>query len=411
MKKNINLILLLALVVACEGVIFETDLSDKSLQLISPVNNATLNNAQVSFYWDNVEDAINYKIQIATPAFSNASEVVLDTLISETSFDINLESNEYEWRVRAENNNTKTAFTTAHFTLEPEIFTYDISNDTIILLAPANGVIVQNDTLSFSWEAIPFAENYTLQVATPNFDNANQILVDEILTETTSQQILPDGTYQWRVKAKNSTSETNFTTFNFEVSTSENFQDQEVLVIAPPNEYVSKYSDVTLQWLEISNATLYRIQILNSDTNDLIQEITTNQTQLVVSFPEGNFIWQVRAETNTENTGYTQQTITIDSIAPNTAILVSPTDLSILTNTQVTFTWTREPVLGTTEFDSLYVFRDSSLSLLALKEEVSGGSETQTLDNNQTYFWFIKSFDQAGNQSNDSTIFSFTINQ
>ena len=54
----------------------------------------------------------------------------------------------------------------------------DISNTTVIILAPTNNAVLNNTTLTFSWEPIESAETYQIQIATPTFDEALQIVVD-----------------------------------------------------------------------------------------------------------------------------------------------------------------------------------------------------------------------------------------
>lgn len=93
----------------------------------------------------------------------------------------------------------------------------DISNETVILLAPTNGASLNITTLGFNWEPIEDAENYQIQIATPNFENALQIVVDSTLTGNNFTATLGYRTYEWRVKAKNSGYQTNYTKQNFTI--------------------------------------------------------------------------------------------------------------------------------------------------------------------------------------------------
>jgi len=95
----------------------------------------------------------------------------------------------------------------------------DISKETVTILAPTHGSVIDTTRILFSWEAIKDAENYYLQVATPAFQNASQILVDTLITKTTFSEILQDANYEWRVKAVNSDYATPFTTQIFSVET------------------------------------------------------------------------------------------------------------------------------------------------------------------------------------------------
>ena len=104
----------------------------------------------------------------------------------------------------------------------------DISNQQIQLLAPLNGTVVNDSMVSFSWEDILDAEGYVLQVATPNFESANQLVLDTIMfvdstfTGTRFSKTLPNDFYEWRVKGFNSDFETGFSNSLFEVNTAGN---------------------------------------------------------------------------------------------------------------------------------------------------------------------------------------------
>lgn len=403
--------LLFIAVISCEDILFEENLTEKAVTINAPVNNSVLTNTTVHFNWNTVNGADEYQIQIAKPAFSNAVQILVDSTLSTNQISFSLESGNFEWRIRGMNNNSQTPYNTSSFSIEPETFDNDISGEVVQIIAPVDGVVTSNPELTFSWEAVPFAENYKIQIATPNFENATQLLADEALTTTSYSHTLPDGEYQWRVKARNSVSETPYTTFSLTVKSELPFPDREVIILAPEDDFITNEALVALQWEAVNDATHYRVQIIDTDDQSLVDEQTTTQKALVVNFPDGAFIWQVRAENNTEVTAYTSQDITVDTIAPNTPNLLTPIDGATLTSVQVNFTWTRDPIDGTSEKDILYVYFDSNLTNLAFSEEVANGSFTTTLDNDTTYYWFMKAFDEAGNESDDSDVFSFTINE
>ncbi|MDG2194268.1 MAG: hypothetical protein P8K77_05345 [Polaribacter sp.] len=99
------------------------------------------------------------------------------------------------------------------------IFVENISDTTVNTLAPSDGTTVAAGRITFSWEAVEDAENHQLQIATPTFTNASQIIIDTVLIGTTSvNKEIPIGNYQWRVKAANSEYETTYTTNAFSVN-------------------------------------------------------------------------------------------------------------------------------------------------------------------------------------------------
>lgn len=97
----------------------------------------------------------------------------------------------------------------------------DISKDTVMLVAPYKNAVLQTTTLNFSWESIADADNYQIQIATPNFENPLQIVVDSTITTHNLSIDLESNTYEWRVKAKNSGYETLYTQQAFTIEIEE----------------------------------------------------------------------------------------------------------------------------------------------------------------------------------------------
>lgn len=204
----------------------------------------------------------------------------------------------------------------------------DISEQTVNLLAPSNGTVLEDNTINLNWEGVEEATGYNVQVASPSFDNAAQILLDSIIEidtmgylPTRLQQSLFNGSYEWRVKAFNSGFETLYSSNSFQV---------------------------------------------NGDED-------------------------------------------LDLTPPNTPQLLSPDNGSDSSNTEVEFTWNREDVSGTTERDSIFIYSDESLQDLDTKALGANKAYMGTLTAG-TYYWFVQAYDAAGNESEASTTFNFTIN-
>ncbi|WP_456442538.1 fibronectin type III domain-containing protein [Psychroserpens sp.] len=93
----------------------------------------------------------------------------------------------------------------------------DISNEYVVILAPTdNSILAQND-ITFSWNALEEVDNYHIQIATPDFENATQIVVDSLVIGTNLSNVLSVGDYQWRVRAENSGYQSQYTTQNFSI--------------------------------------------------------------------------------------------------------------------------------------------------------------------------------------------------
>lgn len=195
----------------------------------------------------------------------------------------------------------------------------DISDDLIILIAPTDDAILETPEVTFTWEEIDFADQYQIQVATPNFNQANQVVLDTILGDslqtfrnlTTS---LVSDNYQWRVRGLNDSFQTDYTTQSFEVAipdTEINLSDLALVIIAPEDNFETSDTTVDLSWEALEEASLYRIIITNTSDDSIFLEQTTTDTEIAIDFVSGIYSWQVRGENASQNTTYTQQTITI----------------------------------------------------------------------------------------------------
>jgi len=203
----------------------------------------------------------------------------------------------------------------------------DISNATVVILAPMDSSVVTTNAVGFNWEKVEEATAYRVQIATPDFENTVQIVLDSIVVEDTLgnlatriDQELVNGTYTWRVRAQNSDYETVYTVSSFQV-----------------------------------------------DGDD-----------------------------------------ELDVTPPNTPQLAAPANGASLSQSSVSFTWTREDIAGTAERDSIYIFSDESLTNLTTKALGANKTYTTSLTSG-TFYWYVRAFDAAGNQSDPSSTFNFTI--
>lgn len=125
-KKTFVVIFVTALLCACEEIIEVTDISNEQVTLLAPSNDVIVTNDVVNFNWSEVDEAEGYEVQIVTPSFDNASQFVLDTvLVVDSTFvgsrlSKTLQNNSYQWRVRAQNSDFATPYSTNTFTVQAQ---------------------------------------------------------------------------------------------------------------------------------------------------------------------------------------------------------------------------------------------------------------------------------------------------
>ncbi len=80
----------------------------------------------------------------------------------------------------------------------------NISDDSIELDMPVDGVSVTSNRIEFSWEDLRGADSYRFQLISPSFDKGVEILQDTIIENTNIELVLPSAAqYQWRVRGIN----------------------------------------------------------------------------------------------------------------------------------------------------------------------------------------------------------------
>lgn len=99
----------------------------------------------------------------------------------------------------------------------------DISNEQVQLLAPTNQSVVTDSIVNFNWNGVEEADSYLVQIASPNFENAAQFVLDTVMVVDSTyignriSKKLSNASYEWRVQAQNSGFSTEFSTNGFTV--------------------------------------------------------------------------------------------------------------------------------------------------------------------------------------------------
>jgi len=112
-----TILLFNAAFISCEETLLEEDLSEAQISILAPNDGSVLTSENVQFNWDSVEQATSYRMQIATPNFNAATQILVDTTVSSLQFTARVLSGEYQWRVRAQNSGSQTPYNTASFSV------------------------------------------------------------------------------------------------------------------------------------------------------------------------------------------------------------------------------------------------------------------------------------------------------
>ncbi len=85
-----------------------------------------------------------------------------------------------------------------------DIFVEDISDDSITIVAPGDGVVLTNSSLTLVWETLEGAESYQVVIVSPSFSDIRSYVCDSVTEDYKMKLTLDPGTYEWSVQGHNS---------------------------------------------------------------------------------------------------------------------------------------------------------------------------------------------------------------
>ena len=179
---------------------------------VHPVNHSDHQTGEIQFQWSpgaDPETDVVYTFKLyKDKGTQNDLVYYFESGSTELSYVFDF-TGTYYWQVmatdRAENPSGDSYLSS--FTISNE---NDISNEPVSLHAPYHGMETTEREITFWWEEIRNAENYVFQLVKPNFATIEELVRETTLSSNQLTFTLEPGNYQWRVKAKNSTSETSY---------------------------------------------------------------------------------------------------------------------------------------------------------------------------------------------------------
>lgn len=286
--------------------IFEGDLDNDTLVVISPSKDLQTINTQIQFLWDELEDATSYHLRIVSPDFSNLQSIELDSSIIGNAFSITLNPGLYEWQLQAKNALTASNMVKGSIHIDS---TSDVSNSTVNLLSPSNNVYINQNTQVFKWEGIYNADVYHFKLT------HSEAIVNEqnYTSESINIQFDYDGAYSWEVIGKNNLSqtETQPATRNFTVDT---YTPQIPSGADPANEASISLTQggdslVTFTWngevattdqapikdkFQVASSNAFQNYSIIHQEN--LNPVTTERQVQVKISESGTYYWRVRSE-------------------------------------------------------------------------------------------------------------------
>ncbi len=304
--KTVNKIWLLSLalgIVSCDD-IFEKDITNDTIQTISPSNEAVVESNVVNFQWNSLEGADKYRIQV----IASNQAIVLDSLVSKTNLTFPLTQGVYQWKVRGENFAYQSSYSTLLNLTVME--TSNLANQQVVLSSPSNGFYTNDTNLTCSWLGINKADYYDLELINMTKGQTVVYQLSDITntSATLNNTILSqDAEYQWKIRAVNTTSKTAFTSRVFLLDKMNPNQPQNNL---PANNAVKVANQsITFDWISptdtgtIQSPIAYTIEFANSNAFTTIIQTSNSSTATFsqIFTLAGEYYWRIKTSDTAGN--------------------------------------------------------------------------------------------------------------
>ncbi|MFI5161251.1 MAG: hypothetical protein ACHQHN_08230 [Sphingobacteriales bacterium] len=296
-------LLLLQAMVLCIGItllyscddIIEPSIIKSQVILEAPASQYQSTSYTVNFWWDQVDHALSYRLQVVNPSFAAPGNLVLDTVIKSNKFTYNLSPGGFQWRVLAQNGSSQTAFTSPR---NLTVLASSIKQQTVQLVAPGNNYLTNQSTIVFQWGSLYGATKYHFQIDTNNFANPAAIVADQLIPGQQITFTFPkDQVYQWRVRAENDTAQAQWSSINS--ITYDHTPPAQVTLKAPANGQTIS-SPVSLQWNASGSAVKYKLYIFKADSTTIYNQsfpaqLTTTSYSFTMGSSGDKVYWKVTA--------------------------------------------------------------------------------------------------------------------
>lgn len=278
----------------------------------SPEDNSVLFDKDVLLEWSSEGSVGNFSLEVSEyPTFDDfdtSREFLLDTTVNTTNFSLtDLELGEtYYWRVNALDSDPKSYVSkTYSFTISDEAGGVKIPE----LLTPADEITNTPLDLTFSWSGSASSILFDFQLISS--DNITIPVIDrENITQTKIRlsELEENHTYYWRVRAKNSSDQSDWTSLSKFTTSSYN---NELSLISPESGSQIFIQNSTFKWTAVSDAQSYTIEFSTTDDFSSLAESESDITDDFFipknTFEEGTvYYWRTAVFSSDGLAGYSK---------------------------------------------------------------------------------------------------------
>ena len=236
------------------------DLPPTAPTLLSPADGATSVSVTPALSWTSVLGATSYRVQVGTDATLTQPLTYTDT-VNGTILDMPIlqTATTYYWRVCAANLAGQGPWSVIR-----SFTTIDPSQALTppVLVSPANGASGVARPVVLSWQSVPSATRYEVQIAElSNFGTLTFSKNDISASTYTVQGLLGNTQYYWRVRAVTDYASSEWSTVRNFVTAPSPTTPPAPLLKTPKNGAAGVLRPIHFEWYPATNANYYELQI------------------------------------------------------------------------------------------------------------------------------------------------------
>lgn len=283
-------------------------------------------------------------------------------------------------------------------------------------ILPANNGTVSPVEISFVWEPLLNASQYSLQISKSSTFSSGVITLSSI---TTTSLVYPEldanSSYFWRVRASNGSGNGSYSPTQSFKTNSKIIAPGKPLLLSPKTQGQDVSLSPLMVWSSVPNANTYQIQI---STSSSFSTLVANQGSLNKTeyqspklLENTTYYWRVRASNDFGTGSYSDigsfKTLS-KSTPPQAVVAVSPLNKVNISPTNIKFIWLEE---SSADSYDIQVAKDYNFTNLVIsKFSVAGVSfGVSSMESNTTYYWRVRGKNRSG-VGNYSGINQFSTN-
>jgi len=276
-------------IIGCEAVI-DPNMANKSVNLLAPPDNFHTTISTHTLWWDEVDDATGYNLQVVSPSFDYIERLFLDTNITTNKYDYTFLPGEYSWRVRAYNYSTNTSYVVHSLIIDS---TPDISQQIIQLKYPQNNDTTNNISFLFNWDPLYNADDYNFQLYYEGIKIFTSVTEYDTISSILNNG---EGNYHWEVRGQNAFSNTAYSSRTLYIDTT---SPNTPSPITPDINAILTDTIINFEWsrgVVIGSSIKDSLYIATDiSMNNLVRDLYLSDTHYQDSLGPGDYYWRVRS--------------------------------------------------------------------------------------------------------------------